>query len=265
MPLYSPIATQIDHHLTHHGPQQNSHDLTAIGNHRDRLPAAFDSELRTRPQHLLARAAVMGGKRAMRSPKPKGSIAKAMSAEKDWKKEQVNRLEIEREKELLERDTWFQSKKAKGLKKAKKAEDAAVSWSSSSWWWEDGENWHDQDWHKQEEASWEPALHAEPGAHGDAPEPSARAAGSSDNPWETVTPEEDKRKLRAATLTPAGFAPQRCVTMALGRPVVVLRELASAVSYHTCSVSEVHEQQPCVFVFFSEMKLVCMAEINRLR
>ena len=121
MPLYSPIATQIDHHLTHHGPQQHSHDLTAIGNHRDRLPAAFDSALRTRSQHLLARAAVMGGKkRAMKSPKPRGSIAKAMSAEKDWKKEQVNRLEIEREKELRERDTWFQSKKAKGVEEGQK-------------------------------------------------------------------------------------------------------------------------------------------------
>ena len=101
----------------------------------------------------------------------------------------------------------------------------------------------------QEEAFWGPALHAEPGAHGVAPEPTARAAASSDNPLETVTPEEDKKKL----------------TMALGRPVVVLREHASAVSYHTYSVSEVHEQQPCVIVFFSEMKLVCMAEINRLR
>ena len=149
-----------------------------------RLPGAFDSALRTRSQHLLARAAVMGGKKgAMKSPKPKGSIAKAMSADKDWKKEQVNRLEIEREKELLERDTWFQSKKAKGLKKAKKAEDAAVSWSSSSWWWEDGENWHDQDWHKQEEASCGPALHAEPGAHGVAPELTARAAEVLTTPW----------------------------------------------------------------------------------
>ena len=27
--------------------------------------------------------------------------------------------------------------------------------------------------------------------------------GGSDNPWETVTPEEDKKKLRNATLTPA--------------------------------------------------------------
>ena len=55
----------------------------------------------------------------------------------------------------------------------------------------------------QEEAFWGPALHAEPGAHGVAPEPTARAAGSSDNPLETVTPEEDKKKLRNATLTPA--------------------------------------------------------------
>ena len=94
----------------------------------------------------------------------------------------MNRLEIEREKELRERDTWFQSKKAKGLKKAKKAEDGTGQGSSSSWWWEDGENSHDQDWHKQEEASCGPALHAEPGAHGVAPEPSARAAGSSENP-----------------------------------------------------------------------------------
>ena len=102
----------------------------------------------------------------------------------------------------------------------------------------------------QGEAFWGPALHAEPGAHGVAPEPSARASStSSENPWETVTPTEDKTKLRNATLTPASFQPQRCVTMALGRPVVVLRELASAVSYHTYSVSEVHEQQPCVFVF----------------
>ena len=207
----------------------------------------------------------MGGKkRAMKSPKPRGSIAKAMSAEKDWKKGQANRLEIEREKELQERDMWFQSKKAKGLKKAKKAEDGTGQWSSSSWWWEDGEDWHDQDWHKQEEASCGPASHAEPCAHG-APEPSARAAESSDseNPWETVTPTQDKTKLRNATLTPAGFQPQRCVTMALGRPVVVLRELASAVSYHTYSVSQVHEQQPCVIVFWSGMKLVCMAHVNR--
>ena len=87
VPLYSPIATQIDHHLTHHGPQQNSHDFTAIANRRDRLPAAFDSELRARPQHILARAAAMAGKkRVMSSPKPKGSIAEAMFAETDWKK-----------------------------------------------------------------------------------------------------------------------------------------------------------------------------------
>ena len=206
----------------------------------------------------------MGGKKgAMKSPKPKGSIAKAMSAEKDWKKEQVNRLEIEREKELLERDTWFQSKKAKGLKKAKKAEDGTGQWSSSSWWWEDGENWHDQDWHKQEEAFWGPALHAEPGAHGVAPEPTARAAASSDNPLETVTPEEDKKKLRNATLTVTPEEDKKKLTMALGRPVVVLRELASAVSYHTYSVSQVHEQQPCVVVFWSGMKLVCMADVNR--
>ena len=56
----------------------------------------------------------------MRSPKPKGSIAKALSAGKDWKKEQVTRMESEREKELLERDTWYQSKKAKRLEKAQK-------------------------------------------------------------------------------------------------------------------------------------------------
>ena len=115
----------------------------------------------------------------------------------------------------------------------------------------------------QEEAFWGPALHAEPGAHGVAPEPTARAAASSDNPLETVTPEEDKKKLRNATLTVTPEEDKKKLTMALGRPVVVLRELASAVSYHTYSVSQVHEQQPCVIVFWSGMKLVCMADVNR--
>ena len=80
---------------------------------------------------------------------------------------------------------------------------------------------------------------------------------------ETVTPEEDKKKLRNATLTVTPEEDKKKLTMALGRPVVVLRELASAVSYHTYSVSQVHEQQPCVIVFWSGMKLVCMADVNR--
>ena len=78
-----------------------------------------------------------------------------------------------------------------------------------------------------------------------------------------MTSEEDKKKLRNATLTVTPEEDKKKLTMALGRPVVVLREHASAVSYHTYSVSQVHEQQPCVIVFWSGMKLVCMADVNR--
>ena len=51
------------------------------------------------------------------------------------------------------------------------------------------------------------------------------------------TPEEDKVALRDASMTPASFMPQRWITVALGRPVVVLRGYANPLcqfTAHTC-------------------------------
>ena len=44
--------------------------------------------------------------------------------------------------------------------------------------------------------------------------------------------EEDKEALRDVSLTPASFMPQRWITVALGRPVVVLRGYANPLSVY---------------------------------
>ena len=109
----------------------------------------------------------------------------------------------------MQREQW--------LEEERQWQECDEGWKwSEGWKWEEGWKWDANWW---EDAGWSD-QHAEPTASWN-PQASQAAASSHDFPLRD--PDEDKYWLRNATLTPASFMPQRLVTMALGRPVVVLR------------------------------------------
>ena len=154
------------------------------------------------------------------APKPKGSVA-LMFKEKDWKFAQAGRLEVSRHAERGERDTWFDSKRARAAGVLRQQDAAA--WSSwGSWWSTHGDQEWGAHWWSPGEGWWAEAP-AEPDPGTTPWEPTAPGAASSSDVWNNLTPEEDKTKLRLASLAPISFQPQRWITYVQGRPVVVLR------------------------------------------
>ena len=150
--------------------------------------------------------------------------ASAMAGSGDWKKAQAERLEEVRKKELGLRETWWQGQRAKWEEEQKRKEEDD-SWTWGSWSWSKSQ-W---DWH-QEGQSASSGLQERPGEAPPPPPPEPVAEPTASVPLLAIEDftypnrnhEEDLAALRAAAITPVSFAPQRHVTMALGRPVVVL-------------------------------------------
>ena len=140
---------------------------------------------------------------------------------KDWKFAQASRLEVLRHNEREVRQHWFDKHHKTHQQQQQQQQEWAESWKWGSWWWDHSQQQWGADWWSLGEA-WSSGFDAEPTA---SVPPAAQGSGaaSSSTQFPTRTPDEDKFALRNATLTPASFMPQRHVTMALGRPVVVLR------------------------------------------
>ena len=95
---------------------------------------------------------------------------------------------------------------------------AAENWTWGSWWWSwwaPEEKWGSSGARGSQELSLPPAR-AEPTAGDDNPQQ------WDDFHFPARNHGEDLSALRVAAMTPVSFMPQRHVTMALGRPVVVL-------------------------------------------
>ena len=135
----------------------------------------------------------------------------------DWKKAQCDRLEADRKKEQARRLTWWACERAAWEDNQERKEEEGWKWGS--WQWSQ-RNWPQDEW-------W-----GSTGARGSSdpppPEPTAEPTASStplaimDYAYPTRNHGEDVMALRVATITPVTFMPQRHVTMALGRPVIVL-------------------------------------------
>ena len=140
-----------------------------------------------------------------------------MADSRTWSKAQSERLEESRAKELEIRQTWWKTEKAKKEEKEKKRE-AEHSWAWGSWWsgqWDWGTDKGRGSGGASGSQSNDPRQTAEPTA--------SSTARSSTAEWlyPSRSAEEDHMALRHAAISPASFMPQRHVTMALGRPVVV--------------------------------------------
>ena len=149
--------------------------------------------------------------------------------EKDWSFEQVSRLEVRRDQEHEIRQTWFKKQAAKW--RVKEEQMLAEEEESGSRWRSHDDASRGADWWTQGEAR-SSGCDAETAARAMPAEPTAAGASSSSDVHMHRTPEEDKATLRDAILTPASFMPQRWVTYALGRPVVVLRGYANPFSVY---------------------------------
>ena len=149
--------------------------------------------------------------------------------EKDWSFEQVSRLELRREAEREIRQTWFKKQAAKWKVKQQQMV-AEEDESGSRWRSHDDASQGAERWTQGEARS--SGCDAETAASSLLAEPTAAGASSSSDVHMHRTPEEDETALRDATLTPASFMPQRWVTYALGRPVVVLRGYANPFSVY---------------------------------
>ena len=139
-----------------------------------------------------------------------------MADSSTWSKAQAERLEEARAQELELRQTCWKTEKAK--KEAEEEKIQAKGWEWGSWWsgqWD----WSTDKGQSSGGASGSQSLlaleNAEPTASSTARENTAQWL----YPKRTVG--EDHMALRHATISPASFVPQRHVTMALGRPVVV--------------------------------------------
>ena len=142
-----------------------------------------------------------------------------MAGSMDWKKAQCERLEEERKKELGLRSTWWSGQTAKWEDEQKRKEEAE-GWAWGSWWWGDNQ-WGNSRWGWHGTGTW--------GSYeGCPPEPIAKPTASAhllaieNFEFPNRNHGEDLTAIRAAAITPVSFVPQRHVTMALGRPVVVL-------------------------------------------
>ena len=146
----------------------------------------------------------------------------AMADSKHWTKAQAERLEEARAQELELREMWRKTEKAKNKDSEKKKEAEGWAWGS---WWSGQWDWSRDQWSEQGGSrgsqDQDPPQNAEPTA--------STEGGSTTPPFIPLrTVGEDFTALRHAAITPASFMPQRHVTMALGRPVVVLAGIRSA-------------------------------------
>ena len=146
-----------------------------------------------------------------------------MADSKHWAKSQAQRLEEARAQELELRQMWWQTQKAKKEEQERKME--AKGWTWGSWWWGQS-NWSTEEWRTAGGASSSQSNDPPP-----EPEPTASSSARSNAPqvpYPSRSLGEDHMALRHAALSPASFVPQRHVTMALGRPVVVLTDARNA-------------------------------------
>ena len=135
----------------------------------------------------------------------------------DWRKAQVDRLEKERKTEKDARLQWWSCERASWEDMQEEKEEQGRTRGSG----------------KRKRGNWSQAnSQGSTGARGSSdpppPEPvseptaTARPRAILDHPYPKRNHGDDMIALRAATMTPASFMPQRHITMALGRPVVVL-------------------------------------------
>ena len=136
----------------------------------------------------------------------------------DWRKAQVGRLEKERKEENDYRLHWWSCERARW-------EDmAGQGLEEKGWTWKSG-HWKQGNW---SQANWQGSTGARGSNDPPPPEPETeppatpRSRGIVDRPYPKRNHGDDAIALRAAAMTPASFMPQRHITMALGRPVVVL-------------------------------------------
>ena len=133
-----------------------------------------------------------------------------------WKKAQAERLEISRATAMEDRRAWVEWAKEQEEAEKRQAADKK-GWSRSSSWWSWSQSWSQAD-------KWA-STSASSGQRASLPPSDAGAAAMRPQaPWEQRAPDpgQDLLTLRHTALTPAAFMPQRHVTMALGRPLVVL-------------------------------------------
>jgi hypothetical protein len=137
-----------------------------------------------------------------------------MASSTNWSKAQAERLEESRAQELELREMWSKTEMAKKEEKEKTMEGKGWEWGS---WWSGQWDWSTDKWGASGSQSIVPPP--PPPA-----EPTAGSTAKSDTaPWSYPKRSvgEDHVALRNAAISPASFMPQRHVTMALGRPVVV--------------------------------------------
>ena len=111
---------------------------------------------------------------------------------------------------------WWKTEKAQKEEKEKKVGAKGWAWGS---WWSGQWDWSTDKWGSSGGASGsqsnDPPQKAEPTASSTAKSDTAQWL------YPSRSVEEDHVALRHAAISPASFVPQRHVTMALGRPVVV--------------------------------------------
>ena len=140
-----------------------------------------------------------------------------MAGNLDWKKAQSERLEEERKQSWGCARRGGRSIEPNGRMRRRRKKPKAGHWGSS--WW------RQRDWSQEDRSGSSGAR----GSQEPPPEPTADPTTSStpllaieDFAYPTRNHGEDLTALRAAAMTPVSFMPQRHVTMALGRPVLVL-------------------------------------------
>ena len=140
----------------------------------------------------------------------------AMADSRTWSKAQAERLEEARAQELELSTIWWKTEKAKKEEKEKKMEGKGWAWGS--WWSGQWDGSTDKRWSSggaSGSQSNDPPQNAEPTAS------SKEKSDTAQWLYPSRSAEVDHAALRLAAISPASFAPQRHVAMALGRPVVV--------------------------------------------
>ena len=143
-----------------------------------------------------------------------------MANSRDWKKAQADRLELQRSIDLRVRDLVAQAEKVDGQDRVWRKTNGGL------WWWQIESAGEDKRGSSSAAAAAEPSASSAAATSESAASSAAAAAQPAASSQELTFPsrsaEEDHLTLRHAAMTPASFMPQRHVTMALGRPVVVL-------------------------------------------
>ena len=135
----------------------------------------------------------------------------------DWKKAQSDRLEPARKAEKGRRSDWWARQRAKWEDQQDKKEAEGLTWGSGHW------NQRNRSQEKSQGSTGARGSNDSP-----PPEPTAEPTASSrplailDRAYPKRNHGDDMIALRDVGQTPMSFQPQRHITMALGRPVVVL-------------------------------------------